>query len=369
MFMEFPAYIIGGWFMNRFGMKKVLVFSGAIYGLGILFSGLVTNVILFIIIQGAIATLAMFGVFIATLALINVLYPNSKGTVMGLLYGSQAVGASAMAPLATYFINVYSVGTALVLQGAAFTIIMVICCLIVVDPTKGDRKLQAKIQEEAEAEEAAEAIAGKAEDAIPSMRWTKALRHPAFWFIFISIICIQMIGNALVSDGVVIAESVYDISSGQSSWFATAFGIGAGIGGLVIGFISDKLGPYRTTFWLGIIDGVLLLALAAVGLNSYMIFFVICVIQGFTYNGMTTLNPIMLTDSYSPKDIGTTMGFMGISYFVVGVIGPQLGLVVPFVPFMLICAALSIIGGFVNSFAKHSLNKYYESVDSKCVVR
>ena len=49
MFCEFPAFIAGGWLMNRFGMRKVLIVCGTLYGLAILFSGLTSSVIVFVI--------------------------------------------------------------------------------------------------------------------------------------------------------------------------------------------------------------------------------------------------------------------------------------------------------------------------------
>ena len=100
-----------------------------------------------------------------------------------------------------------------------------------------------------------------------------------------------------------------------------------------------------------------------------MAYAAICIIQGFTYNGMTTLNPIMITDSYSPKDLGTVLGLMGISYAIVGAIGPQIGLSVPFVPMIILCAVLSIIGGMLAKMAGRALNKYYRAEGSKCAVR
>ena len=159
------------------------------------------------------------------------------------------------------------------------------------------------------------------------------------------------------------------MTAATAALLVSAFSIGAGVGGVVVGFISDKIGPYRTTFWMGIIDGVLLLILAIAGQGSFMAFAIVCVIQGFTYNGMTALNPIMMTDSYAAKDIGTTMGFMGISYMIVAVLGPQLGFSVPFVPMLIICGALCIVGGFISKLACSLLNKYYKSIGSKCIVR
>lgn len=369
MFCEIPSYVIGGWLSGKFGMKKILVVSGVLYGLAILGSGLTSSVVVFIICQGIVGSLAMYGVFIATLALINVLFPARKGLVMGVLYGSQAMGAVIMAPLANYFIENYSVGMALVWQGVIFTVIMFVCCMLVTDPTKGDAKLMSKLQDEAEKAENEEAMKGKAEDARPTMRWKKVFTHPAFWIFFVSLIFIQLIGNMLVTDISYLAKNNYGVSGADAAWVVSAFAIGAGIGGVVIGYISDKIGPYRTTFWLGIIDGVLLLILAFAGADSFKMFAVMCIIQGFTYNGMTTLNPIMLTDSYASEDLGITMGAMAIAYTIVGVIGPQIGLMMPFVPVMIICAVMSVIGGLLAAVSCRSLNKYYKGIGSNCVVK
>lgn len=89
------------------------------------------------------------------------LYPDRKGLVMGVLYGSQAAGGALMAPLANYFIGTFNVSMALILQGIIFTVIMFVCCLLVSDPTKGDKELQARIQQETEEAEAAEAVCRK----------------------------------------------------------------------------------------------------------------------------------------------------------------------------------------------------------------
>lgn len=369
MFCEIPAYVIGGWLSGKFGMKKILVASGVLYGLAILASGLTSSVTVFILCQGIIGSLAMFGIFIATLALINVLFPSRKGLVMGLFYGSQALGGAAMAPMANFFIEHFNVSLALIWQGVIFTAIMFVCCMLVTDPTKGDAKVMSELQEEAEKEEAEAAMKGKSEDARPTMRWKKVFTYPAFWIFFVSLIFIQMIGNVLVTDISYLAKTNYGVSGGNAAWVASAFAIGAGAGGVVIGYISDKIGPYKTTYILGIVNGILLLILMMVGTDNFMFFGVMCAIQGFTYNGMTTLNPVMLTDSYASEDMGITMGCMAIAYTVVGVIGPQLGLVIAFAPLVIICAILSIIGGLLSKLSCNSLNKYYRSIGSKCQVK
>ena len=165
------------------------------------------------------------------------------------------------------------------------------------------------------------------------------------------------------------AENIYGVSATKAALIVSLFNISAGVGGVVVGFISDKIGPYKTTMLLGIADGILLGLLAITGAGNFIAFAVIVTIQGFTYNGITTLNPVMMTDSYRAEDIGTTMGFMGIAIIIVGLIGPQLGLSVPFIPMLIVCAVLSIIGGILAIVARNLLNKYYIKELGKSIIK
>lgn len=362
-----PAYAIGGVLTAKIGIKKILVISAVSYGLSILLSGLVTNVYLFIVTMGVLSSFAMYGVFMASLSLINVLYPEKKGTAMGLLYGFQTMGAAIFSPLANFFIINYSVTTSLIIQGIVFTIVMLVGSLLIKDPTHGNKELMSRIQAEADAEEMAESLKGKAE--APSLRWKKSLKHPAMWLVVVSMILIQMFGNVVVSDNVYLATTNYGVSSTEAAFASSVFSIACAVGAIVVGMMSDKLGPFKTTFILGIIDGILLLILAIAGANYFMLYVVIVAVQGFTYNGMATINPVMLTDTLDADDFGAGMAIMGIAYTIVGVIGPQLGLSLPYVPMLIICAVCCIAGGILSKYAATSFNKYYKKIGSKVEVK
>lgn len=369
MFCELPSYLIGGWLMTKMGVKKFQVCCGVLFGLSILLSGLTTNVYVFVIAQGVMAGLTMMGVYLANIARINAIFPRNKGLVMGIMYGASGFGGVFMSPVLAYVIQVFNVRAVLISEGIIFTIVLFAATMLMPDPTKGNRELQKKIQEEADAAEAAETLAGKETETLPTMRWKKAVRHPAIWLVFISIIAIQMIGNVLVTDIPSLSDKIYGIDEMGSAWAVSGFSLGVGIGGIIIGWMSDKIGPYRTTYWLGIVFGVLLALFAIFGAKSFMVFAVVCIAQGVAYGGMTTLNPIMITDSYHIDDLGIMLGVMGLSYGVVGAIGPQLGLSLPFIPMIVGCAVLCVVGGILARMACTSLNKYYKAENSKCVVR
>ena len=315
-----PAYLVTGVVTAKFGMKKLLVISSVAYGLCILVSGVVTNVYLFIVFMGILSSFAMYGVFMASIALINVLFPESKGTAMGLLYAFQTLGAAVFAPFANALILHYSVTTSLIIEGVAFTVLMLLGSIFVKDPTKGNKELMKKINDEAEAMEIAEAMRGKAE--VPSLRWKQAIRHPGIYIIMLSIIFVQMFGNVITSDGVVLATTIFGVSSTTAAYLTTIIAIGGAVGAMAVGLMSDRIGPFKTTLILSVVDGVVLLGLAAVGTHSFIIYAAVATFQMFTYNGLNALNAIMMTDAYHPDDIGVMMALVGVAMTVVGVVGP-----------------------------------------------
>ena len=354
MFIMIPAFMVGQVISNKFGTKRVMVASSVIYGLAILLSGMVKNVTLFVVCQGIMGSIGMYGILICTIQIVNVLYPTRKGLVMGLLYGSQAAGAGLLAPVATLFIENFNVSMALILQGVIFTIILFVCSIFITDPTNGEA---VEVEEET------------VDLNRPSMTWKKMLTHPGFYLMSFGIIAIQMIGNVLITDAAYLAETVYQATPAQSAFAISVFSMAAGLGGVVVGYVSDKIGPFMTTAILGILDGILLAILAIAGADNYTMFVVILVIQGFTYNGITTLNPVMATEAFGGKDLGICIGFTGISSMAVSFIGPQLGLSVPFVPMIMICAVLSVIGGFLFIACKKTYNTYYKGIGSNVVLK
>lgn len=368
MFISPFAYAIGGGISAKFGRKRTLVATGVIYGLAILASGLTANLYVFMVCQGVICSLSMYCLFMCQIELINVIWPERKSTVMGLMYGCSTFGGALLAPAANFFIERFSVSTALVIQGGIFAAIMFICCMLVWDPTAGDKQLAEKLDAESAAVDAAAAAENPVPER-PSMPVKKIIRHPSIYLYIISIICIQLIGNLLVTDASVIAVGTFEATATQAAFCVSLLNIGAGFGGIVCGAIGDKLGHFKTTLLLGVFDGVFLAIFAFLGNGGIAVFMAVSFIVGFTYNGITALNPAMITEAWGEESLGTTMAIGSVGTIIVAIVGPQLGLMVSFAPMMIICAAASVVGGLLAIAVAKSANKYYKNIGSDVTIR
>ena len=350
---------------DKFGRKNTLIGMGVIYGLAIAASGLTSSVIVFIIAQGIICSFAMYAMNFCMILLINIIWPNLKSTVMGIMYGCSTFGGALLAPIAVFFIGKFSVGTALVIQGLLFAVIMLICGLLIWDPSKGNKKLAEQMDEESE--QLGAEFTPPAERI--SMPIKKVVRHPSIYIYIISIILIQLIGNLLVTDASALATMTYAITEAKAALAITMMNIGAGFGGIICGFMGDRVGHFKLTFWLGVLDGVLIVILGLMGLKTFGMFVALCTIQGFTYNGITALNPAMNTVAWGEKSLGTTMAMSAIGTIIVAFIGPQLGFMVSMRSMLLICGLASAVGGILALLVAKTCTSYYKSVGSDVVVR
>lgn len=361
MFLSPFAYIIGGGIASKLGRKRALVLTGVIYGLAIMASGLTSNLYVFIFCQGIICALAMYALFMCQIELINATWPEKKSTVMGLMYGCSTFGGAFLAPIATFFIEKFNVSMALVIQGVIFTVVMFICTMLTYDPTAKKNI------------ETAEGSEGASEEAQmptrPSMPRKTIIKHPSIYIYIVSVVLIQLIGNILVTDTSVIAETTFAATVSQATLCVSLLNIGAGFGGIVCGILGDKLGHYKTTLLLGIFNGVFLAIFAFFGGSGVGVFMAINFIIGFTFNGITALNAAMITNAWGEESLGTAMALAAISTIIVSLAGPQIGLMVPFAPMMIICAVSSVVGGFLAITVAKSVNKYYKGIGSDVIVR
>lgn len=341
-----PAFVIAGIVSQKFGIKKIMLIGGLTYGACIFLSGLVTSVLLFIILQGVVCAMAMYMTFLCSISVINMVFPNKKGTMVGLLYGINTAGVAVISPVVTALAAHFSIGAALMLQGGGIMIIMLIGVLLIQIPGNVDQ-----------ANEDEEDVA--AADNGADMNWKQMIKHPSFYLLFITIVFVMMIGNVLASDAAYIAENNLGTDSVKSAFIVSVFNIGACVGGIIIGIIADKIGPFKTTAYTAVFNAVVLVIVALAGLSSYTVFAAAVAVMGLTYNGMSALNAVMITEGYGARNLGVNMGILGISIMIAGIIGPQLGLALPAAMVFIVCAVLSILGAVSVLGAVKSLNRHY----------
>lgn len=349
MFVTSPAFIIGGLLLKKIPAKPLVVVCVTAYGLCIAASGMVHSVVGFIILQGILCGLLEYIAFVGILNIINKTFPSNQGLATGVLYGSTAVGSAILAPAATYLCTAYSVSTALIIQGIIVAVLAFIATMLLKNPKTHDAAADAAAEEMTEIHEEY------------GMNWKQMIKSSSFYMLFIAMVLTQLIGNVLVTDTAYIAEGTLGVDPMKSAFVISAFNIAAGLGGIGIGMFSDKIGPVRTLTATSIFNAALLVIMALLGVSNFYVFAIIVTVQGFTFNGLTTLSPVIIGTAYGQRNLGVNIGVFGIASMIVGFIGPQLGLMVSPRPMFLICAAACVAGAFLSIGSGKAVNRHYKA--------
>jgi MFS transporter, OFA family, oxalate/formate antiporter len=96
-----------------------------------------------------------------------------------------------------------------------------------------------------------------------------------------------------------------------------------GLGRIIWGIVSDKLGRKTSIFLMCFLQGVIMLLLYKFG-GSTITFIVAAAIIGFNFGGNFALFPAATADFFGNKTVGKNYGFVFFAYGIAGIAGPQI---------------------------------------------
>ncbi len=158
------------------------------------------------------------------------------------------------------------------------------------------------------------------------------MRTPQFWglfFIFfvgataglMIIGIIRLFGNeALMESGLSHSDAIIATGTAMGLFYALFNGLGR----ILWGKISDRLGRKYSIVLMSALQGVIMLMFLFIGGNVIGLFIGATVI-GFNFGGNFALFPAATADYFGNKNVGTNYPWVFLSYGVGGVVGPILG--------------------------------------------
>jgi MFS family permease len=173
------------------------------------------------------------------------------------------------------------------------------------------------------------------------------------------IYCIKLFGiDTLKYHGF---ENAAIIGGTAMAWYA----IFNGLGRIVWGMLSDKLGRKRSIVAMTFFQGIIMLMMYHVFISFALStgFIVAACIIGFNFGGNFALFPAATADFFGNKNVGSNYGWMFTAYGAAGILGPQLAGVfkdsagsatTPIIwmtPFI-IAGVLCILGGVIMMLTK-----------------
>jgi OFA family oxalate/formate antiporter-like MFS transporter len=96
-----------------------------------------------------------------------------------------------------------------------------------------------------------------------------------------------------------------------------------GLGRIIWGVVSDKLGRRLSIFLMCTLQGIIMLLLFRLG-SGAVTFIIAAAIIGFNFGGNFALFPAVTADFFGNKTVGKNYGLVFYAYGIAGIVGPQL---------------------------------------------
>ena len=352
MWVSSPAMVVFGILREKLGNRKLIILGGILYGFSVVASVLFSNVWGFVIVGGGIA-FCMFGIFVAQLANVGVLFPDKRGLATGLYYAGQAFLFSASCVPLAILIEKMNVVPAIIIYGIVFGLITVILGIFAVDPPEGYApKGWERDEEEIETEAS-----------VVDYNWIQMLKTPLFYVLLLVLMGLMVGGMAISSNVSLMAQSALGISATKGAIFGTLYFIGVGVGGVVAGVLNDKLGGGKALLTLCVLSFIVVGIYLLFGQGVFFLFALVVLFVGLGYGGQGTAMAVITMNIWGEKHFGVNMGFVGVAGMISSAIGPVVAgaaevnttLIV-----ILICNIVGVIAAFMfdrlsKSFVKKQI--------------
>ena len=296
-------------------------------------SGFAPNMTVLYLSYGVLGGIGLGLGYIVPLAVLIRWFPDKRGFITGLAVTGFGLGALITSPLATQMIKTYGVQSTLVQLGVAYFAIVVLAAQFLRPAPENY------------------APAGWTPAAQPKSRTgadftlADAMRTP-HWYLLWSMLALNITaGAALISVAAPLAQELTQVGPALAAIAVCVISLFNGLGRLVWGTLSDKIGRSRTFM------ALFLLQTAAFALLPFAGHFVGLLIPlaliALCYGGGFGTMPAFTTDVFGAKNAGTIYGAMLTAWSAGAIVGPLLIAAVPYRTALPLIAAMLAIAAFL----------------------
>lgn len=315
MVVGLPGSLIGGKLNAKYGSKFALKVGGIAFGAAVILSAFSTSAIMFVITD-SIACLCMYVVYVSQLANVGALFPDKSAFATGLFIGATSLGTALLAPFIEWLTRTMDLMHGIALQGIIYGAIVFICGFLIVEAPEG--YVPANMEKKLDEEEKSKYIDR------PDYTVVQILRKPSFWLLIIGVVVGTAFCNGLSANLSLVAQNAVGVGTAAGALFFSAWQIACGVGGIVVGFMSDKwFGPVKSFMLLCIVCAAAALILVAVGVDKYALFLIIIIILGLGAGAILTLIPDTSMQVFGERNFGFTYGILVFAGAGAALIGTQ----------------------------------------------
>ncbi len=323
VFMVFAGFKLKTW-----GPQKLAILGGVLLGLGYFLGGLTggTDFWSLLLLIGLLGGAGIGIAYVVPIAVGMQWFPDKKGMITGLAVAGFGFGALLWVKLAGswgHLIDNMGLSTTFMIYGAVFALMVIIGGLWMKFPPAGWFPEGYK-EEKVENSDDAKDVGGYTP--------LQMLAKPQFYLIFLTFVFSA--GAGLMSIGLM---KLYPMEALQANGMdavkasavagtamAVFFSLANGLGRILWGLISDKLGRKTSIIIMTATQGIIVLLFTFMAGNE-MLLYLGATLIGFNFGGNFALFPTITADTFGAKTVGQNYPFVFLAYGVGGIFGPLLG--------------------------------------------
>ena len=325
------------------GPQKLAIAGGITLGLGYVLAGFFGNsFIAQLIFIGVMGGAGIGLAYVVPIAVGVKWFPDRKGMLTGLAVAGFGFGATIWVKWAGSWgggllnnlelFGLDGVRSVFVLYGIIFAVMVILGSLVMKDPPAGWLP---------EGYTPPEAGSAQASGDV-NFETNEMLRTPQYYMLFITFVfsalaglmviyCIKLFGidsltfaklGSLDPSNPEFKSTVAWASSIAGTAMAT-YAILNGLGRIIWGIVSDKIGRKIAIFLMCLLQGIIMLLLYKFG-GGATTFIIAAAIIGFNFGGNFALFPAATADFFGNKTVGKNYGFIFFAYGIAGIVGPQI---------------------------------------------
>jgi OFA family oxalate/formate antiporter-like MFS transporter len=319
--------VLAGRWQARFGPRLLALAGGLVFGAGYILAGLFgRGFIGQIIFIGLVGGTGIGLTYVCPIAVGMKWFPDKKGLITGLAVAGFGFGALIWVKLAGSWgglLEAFGVLRVFLIYGFVFAAAVTLGSVWMVEPPP-----EWKPEGWEPSSSNAKAMKG-AKKSTDGFLPAEMLRTPQFYglwimFIFSSMAGLLTIGNIKLFG--IESLQVSGLTADQASAvagtaMAVFYSLANGLGRIIWGVISDKIGRKLALILMCGLQGIIMLLFFWMGGSEYLLYLGATII-GFNYGGAFSLYPTMTADLFGTKSVGVNYGWVFTAYGVGGIIGP-----------------------------------------------
>ena len=322
IFMVYAGKKLGSW-----GPQKLSLIGGIVLGLGYLLTGLFggTSFWMLLILIGLVGGAGIGFAYVVPIAVGMRWFPDKKGMITGLAVAGFGFGAMLWVKLAGEWGNLIAnlgLSGTFTIYGIAFALMVIIGALWMKFPPADWKPAGFELKK-------ASTVKSKVVQEFTS---NEMLGKIQFYLIFLTFVFsagagLMSIGlmklypmEALQNSGLTAAEA----SAVAGTAMAVFFSLANGLGRIIWGLVSDKLGRKNSIIIMTATQGIIVILFTYMA-GTEILLYLGATLIGFNFGGNFALFPTITADTFGAKNVGQNYPFVFLAYGVGGILGPILG--------------------------------------------